>query len=105
ASLVTLALVGNGKDDGEVRLEPIRDKDFAAVENPVRALPDGRHLDIGGVRAGVRLSQRKATGSVTCDGGEEVALFLLGVELIEYVVRVSHVCEVDQRFERLSADQ
>src|SRR5207245_1150655 len=38
ATLVTLALVGDGKDDREIRLETIRDEDLAAVEDPVRAV-------------------------------------------------------------------
>ena len=105
ATLVTLALVRDGKDDREVRFETIRDEDLAAVEDPICAVTDGRHLDVGRVRACVGLRQRKAAGSITVDGGAEVALFLLGIARVKDVVRVASVGKGDQRFRRLHADQ
>ena len=105
ATLVALAFVGDGKGDREVRFETVRDEDLAAVEDPVGAVPNGRHLDVGRVRACVGLRQRKAAGSIAFDGGAEVPLFLLGVARVQDVVRVSAVGEGDQRFRRLHADQ
>src|SRR4029077_8622818 len=91
AALVTLALIRDGEDDREVRLETVGDEDLPAVEDPAWAVPYGRHLDVGRVRPGVGLGKRKATGSIAFDGGNQIALFLLGVAHIEDVVRISAV--------------
>ena len=81
------------------------DEDLPPGENKARPVPNGRHLDIGGVRARVGLGQRKAAGSIAFNGGKEIALLLLRVDDIEDVVGESSVREGDQRPGRLHADQ
>jgi len=105
AALVALALVGDSKDDREVGLAAVGDEDLLPVENPIGPVADRRHLDVGGVRAGVRFGQREATLALALDRGDEVALALGRGALIKDVVGAPAVDERHQRLGGLDRDQ